>query len=80
VTTFNNKFYVYLYTSMTKHHGIQVGVDDSTVNEHSSLAQGKPPFIVIVEPTTQYLPSIWYSDLFKLNWMIRVAGKALVPE
>jgi hypothetical protein len=78
--SFSNKFYVYLYTSMSKHHGIQVGVDDSAENEHSSLAQGKPPYIAIVEPTTQYPAAIWYSDITKLNWMIRVVGTALVPE
>jgi hypothetical protein len=80
VVSFSNKFYIYLYTGMSKHHGVQVGVDDSVENEHSSLAQGKPPFIAIVEPTTQYPPTIWYSNITKLNWMIRVVGTALVPE
>ncbi len=79
--TFNDKFYVYLYTSMGKHHGIHVGVDDSSVNNQTSfLAQGRPPAVAIVEPWTQYPLTIWYSDITKINWMIRARGTALVPE
>jgi len=78
--SFNDRFYVYLYTSANKHHGIHIGVDDSTVNEHSWLAQGKPPNIVTVEPTSQYPPTIWYSDISKLNWMIRVVGTGLFTQ
>jgi hypothetical protein len=80
MTTFENKFYVYLYTGMGKHHGVHIGVDNSAVNENSYLAQGKPPYIAIVEPTTQYPATIWYSDITKLNWMIRASGTAMVPE
>lgn len=78
--SFNNSFYIYLYTSANKHHGIHIGVDDSNLNEHSWLAQGKPPNIAIVEPTSQYPPNIWYSDISKLNWMIRVVGTGLFEQ
>ena len=80
-TSFYNKFYIYLYTGTFKHRGVHVGVDRTVVNdEHSFLAQGKPPFITIAEPTTQYPPTIWYSDLLKINWMIRAVGTSLVTE
>jgi len=84
ISTFNNKFYIYLYTGYTgmgKHRGIHIGVDDSTVNDETSfLAQGRPPGIVIVEATSQYPAPIWYSDITRVNWMIRACGTALVPE
>lgn len=76
----NDKFFVYLYTSMNKHHGIHVGIDDSIFNEHSQLAQGKPPYIMIVPPGNLYPSSIWYSDSTKVNWMIRAVGTVLVPS
>lgn len=81
--TLENKFYVYLYTGLTgmgKHRGVHVGVDDSNVNEHSYLAQGRPPYVAIVEPVSQYPAGIWYADITKLNWMIRAYGTAMVPE
>ena len=37
------KFFIYLYTNMNMHHGIQIGVDDSIENEHSDLAQANRP-------------------------------------
>ena len=81
--TFEDKFYVYLYTGYTgmgKHRGVQIGVDDSVFNENSYLAQGNPPNVSIVEPTSQYPAGIWYADITKLNWMVRAYGTALVPE
>ena len=53
-THLNDKFYVYLYTSMNKHHRIQVGVDDSIPNEHSILANGKPPNIAVTSMENFY--------------------------
>ncbi|RPJ62596.1 MAG: hypothetical protein EHM12_04265 [Dehalococcoidia bacterium] len=78
--TMNGKFYIYLYTSTGQHKGVHVGVDDSVFNEHSQLAQGKPPYIGVIAPGNLYTPSIWYADTTKVNWMIRVEGTALVAE
>jgi hypothetical protein len=79
-TVVKDKFYVYLYTNMNKHKGIHVGVDDSVINQYSDLAQGKPPYITIVEPGNVYPSSIWYADRSKLNWMIRVSGTSMVES
>jgi hypothetical protein len=73
------KFYVYLYTNMSMHHGIQIGVDDSIGNEHSDLAQGKPPYLSIVSMEHFYPNLVWYTDRSKVNWMIRVDGTTLAP-
>jgi hypothetical protein len=78
--TVNGKFYIYLYTSTGEHKGIHVGVDDTVFNEHSQLAQGKPPYVGVIAPGNLYRPTIWYADTTKVNWMIRVAGTALVAE
>ena len=76
----NGKFYIYLYTSTGEHKGIHVGVDDTVFNDHSQLAQGKPPYLGIIAPGNIYRASIWYADTTKVNWMIRVTGTALVAE
>jgi len=73
------KFFIYLYTSMSMHHGIQIGVDDSIVNEHSDLAQGKPPYLSIISMEHFYPNSVWYTDRSKVNWMIRVDGTTMAP-
>ncbi|MCX6005202.1 MAG: hypothetical protein NT082_05970 [Chloroflexi bacterium] len=74
-----DKFYVYLFTNMKRHYGIQIGVDDSIVNAHSSLAAGKPPAITVTQLSYVYTGNFWYSDDSKVNWMIRVVGTTLVP-
>ncbi len=73
------KFFIYLYTSMSMHHGIQIGVDDSIENEHSDLAQGKPPYLTIISMEHFYPNSVWYTDRSKVNWMIRVDGTTMAP-
>jgi len=76
----DGKFYVYLFTSTGEHKGIHVGVDDSVFNDHSQLAQGKPPYLSIIPPGNLYPPTIWYADSTRDNWMIRVAGTYLTSE
>jgi hypothetical protein len=72
-------FLVYFFTGTGMHKGIQVGVDDSVVNEHSDLAGGRPPNIVPVAIDTFYNSTFWYSDRSKVNWMIRASGSAFMP-
>jgi hypothetical protein len=78
--TLDGKFFIYLYTSTTEHKGIHVGVDDTVFNDHSDLAQGKPPYITVISPGYLYPPTIWYADSTKDNWMIRAVGTSLVPQ
>jgi hypothetical protein len=74
-----NDFQVYFFTGTGMHKGIQVGVDDSVANEHSSLASGRPPNIAPVAIETFYNSTFWYSDPVKVNWMIRASGSARMP-
>ena len=74
-----NDFLVYLFTGTGMHKGIQVGVDDSVINEHSELASGRPPNLSPVSIDTYYNSSFWYSDHSKVNWMIRATGSARMP-
>jgi hypothetical protein len=78
--TLEGKFYVYLYTSTGEHKGVHMGVDPTVFNEHSQLAQGKPPYIGIIPPGNLYPPTIWYADSTKVNWMIRASGTILAPQ
>lgn len=76
----SGQFYVYLFTSMNRHRGIHVGVDDSIPNEHSAIAQGKsPPYISIIPMKSVYPAGQWYCDDTRVNWMIRAVGTTLVP-
>jgi hypothetical protein len=75
----NDTFYVFLFTGTGKHKGVQIGVDDSVLNEHSNLGQGKPPNITRVTMVSVYLGGVWYSDESKVNWMIRASGTSVVP-
>jgi len=72
-------FQVYFFTGTGMHKGIQVGVDDSVVNEHSDLAGGRPPNLAPVAIDTFYNSTFWYSDRSKVNWMIRASGLARMP-
>jgi len=78
-TRLENDFLVYLFTGTGMHKGIQVGVDNSVVNEHSDLASGRPPNLSPVGIDTFYNSSFWYSDRSKVNWMIRATGSARMP-
>jgi hypothetical protein len=72
-------FLVYFFTGTGMHKGIQVGVDDSVINEHSDLASGRPPNLAPVAIDTFYNSTFWYSDRSKVNWMIRASGLARMP-
>jgi hypothetical protein len=74
-----NDFLVYLFTGTGMHKGIQVGVDDSVINEHSDLSSGRPPNLAPVSIDTFYNSTFWYSDRSKVNWMIRATGSAFMP-
>ncbi len=78
-TRLENDFLVYLFTGTGMHKGIQVGVDDSVINEHSDLASGRPPNMAVVEIDNFYTSTAWYKDRSKVNWMIRVTGGARMP-
>ncbi|MFA5078219.1 MAG: CARDB domain-containing protein [Dehalococcoidia bacterium] len=78
-THLENDFLVYLFTGTGMHKGIQVGVDNSFVNEHSDLASGRPPNMSLIDIDTFYNSSFWYSDRSKVNWMIRATGSARLP-
>lgn len=75
----NDKFFVYLYTSTDENKGVHVGVDDTPLNENSALAQGRPPYVTIIPLKNLYFSTIWYSDISKVNWMIRAVGTSLIP-
>lgn len=74
-----NDFLVYFFTGTGMHKGIQIGVDDSVINEHSGLASGRPPNIAPVAIEAVYNSTFWYSNSSKVNWMIRASGSARMP-
>jgi hypothetical protein len=76
------KFYVHIYTG-SPYPGLQIGADDSVVNEHSDVtirtAEGAT-YLLASWPYSYWSPTPWFADKSKVNWMIRVAGTYMAPE
>jgi len=72
----NNKFYVCVYGTRVSNWGIGIGADDSTPNEHSTVTDVKADGTFIESNSWPFETA----DKGKANWMIRVAGTAMVPE
>ena len=71
----SDKFYIHIYDGRGKCDAIHVGVDRSSVNQHSTITD--------VAKRTPRICSSWpftLGDKSKTNWMIRVVGTAMVPE
>ena len=74
-----DKFYVHVYTGTGIGEGIHMGADDSVTNEHSNVTirEGDTDKQLDSWP---YLPSVWFGDKSKVNWMIRVVGTTEVSS
>jgi len=72
-------FYVHIYTD-SPYPGLHIGADDSAVNEHSNVTVRKAGGTIQILNQWPYMPTLWFGDKSKVNWMIRVIGTAMVPE
>ena len=71
----DDDFYVEVTTGSTSHSRIMVNFDSSTPNQHSYMSRdGK---VIPWEPWTW--KEVEYTHE-KVNWMIRVVGRAIAPE
>jgi len=74
----SDKFYVHIYTD-SPYPGLQIGADDSVINEHSEFTARDGGITRIVDPWPCERDWGWFGDKSKVNWMIRVMGTAMVP-
>jgi hypothetical protein len=77
-----SKFYVHIYTASPR-YGLHIGADDSVVNEHSGCTTRTAEGVITILAGSPYYSDeddLWFEDLGKVNWMIRVIGTAMMPE
>ena len=73
-------FYVHIYTGIVSGQGFRLGADDSVVNTHSDVTVRDGSGADNLAPSWPYRPVYWYGDKSRVNWMITVAGNAMVPQ
>jgi len=74
----SDKFYVHIYTD-SPYPGLQIGADDSVINEHSEFTVRDGGLTRIVDPWPCERDWGWFGDKSKVNWMIRAVGTVMVP-
>lgn len=74
------EFYVHIYTGYSTGQGFRMGVDDSVTNMHSDITVRNEKGVDNPIPAWPYPNSKWFGDKSKVNWMVRVAGNALIPQ
>lgn len=72
-------FYVNIYTGIPTGQGFRMGAVDMP-NSHSDTSIRGENGIDYLAPDWPYRPAYWYGDKNRVNWMIRVSGKAMVPQ
>jgi len=73
-------FYVHIYTGIATGQGFRLGADGNVVNTHSDVTVRDGSGVDNVAPDWPYRPVYWYGDKSRVNWMVTVAGNAMVPQ
>jgi hypothetical protein len=74
------EFYVHVYAGLDTGQGFRMGADNSVTNTHSDVTIRDSAGADSIPESWPYALSKWYGDKSKVNWMVRVIGKAMVPE
>jgi hypothetical protein len=75
-----DKFYVHLYTDCPSWPGLNIGIDDNVVNEHSNVTVRITGGAIAILAQWPYSKINWFGDKSKVNWMIRAVGTYTVPQ
>jgi hypothetical protein len=73
-------FYVHIYTGLPAGQGFRMGADDNVVNTRSDVTVRGDNGLDNLAPGWPYTRVYWYGDKSRVNWMVRVAGNAMVPQ
>jgi hypothetical protein len=73
-------FYVHIYTGIPSGQGFRLGADDSGINTRSGVTVRSENGADNLATEWPYKPIYWYGDSARVNWMVRVAGNAMVPQ
>jgi hypothetical protein len=75
----NGDFYVNIYTGAPVGQGFRMGAVDIP-NTHSDTSIRDDNGLDYLAPDWPYMPAYWYGDKNRVNWMVRVSGKAEIPQ
>jgi len=73
-------FYVHIYTGNPTGQGFRMGAGGKMANTHSDVTVRGDNGIDNLAPDWPYSPAPWFGDKSRVNWMVRVIGKAMVPQ
>jgi len=73
-------FYVHIYTGIPEGQGFRMGVASNAVNSHSDVTARGDNGVDNFAPGWPYSNAPWYGDKSRVNWMVRVLGKAMVQQ
>jgi hypothetical protein len=76
----NGDFYIHIYTGIPTGQGFRLGADGNVVNTHSDVTVRDGTGVDNLAPDWPYRPVYWYGDKSRVNWMVTVAGNAMVPQ
>jgi len=72
-------FYVHIYTGIPAGQGFRMGSASDVINTHSDVTVRGDNGADNLASNWPYTPVYWYGDKSRVNWMVRVAGNAMVP-
>ena len=75
-----DNFYVNIYTGTSGAQGFRMGVSDSLGNTHSDLTIRDSQGIDNTSTGWPYSIANWFGDKNRVNWLVHVAGTAMVPS
>lgn len=73
-------FYIHIYTGVPAGQGLRMGANSSVTNTHSDVTVRDDNGMDGIAPGWPYTAVYWYGDKSRVNWMVRVAGNAMVPQ
>jgi hypothetical protein len=73
-------FYVHIYTGVPTGQGFRMGAEDKAVNTHSNITVRGDNGADNLALNWPYAATYWYGDKSRVNWLVRVLGKAMVSQ
>jgi len=73
-------FYIHIYTGIPEGQGFRMGVASNVVNGHSDVTVRGDNGADNFAPAWPYSTAPWFGDKSRVNWMVRVLGKAMVQQ
>jgi hypothetical protein len=73
-------FYVHIYTGIPAGQGFRMGAESNVKNTHSDVTVRDDNGADNIAQNWPYTAVRWYGDKSSVNWMVRVAGNAMIKQ